>query len=523
MIKAAIYARFSTDRQNESSIADQNRVCTEWCDREGVAVAARFEDQGISGAALGNRPGVLAMLQAAQSGRFDVLAVIDLSRLSRSQADLPKMIDRLTARGVRVVGVQDGYDNQRRGHKLQAGLSGIMGEAFREMIADRTHAALQSRAMESRPTGGTRYGYADGEAEVVRQIFTWYADGCSPQWIANELNRRGVPSPGSTWNRETRRRGGWHPSAVGGDPKRGIGLLNNEAYIGRRVWNRSKWIKDPDTGKRRQLTRPRADWIIRDDESLRIVPQALWDRVKARQRIRSEDIGSRIKAGHRSPGRAPRYLFSGLLKCELCGSSMVTSDGRGYMCSGYLNGRICTNNLRAPRLRAEARLLGTIKRDLLTDSAIAEFKRRLRRAMGRPDPTAQTRKRLEAEIEHVSDAIAKGLLSPTLARRLQEAEAALKALPAAPVMRLDDVLRALPHAVERYRSMVANFQEAPVDVPRARNELRALIGEIPVEPRGNRLIAKLGLRMQPQTMQIGVVAGACFGICLLRLPRRKTP
>ena len=71
-----------------------------------------------------------------------VVVAMDLSRLSRSQADLPKMIDRLTARGIRVVGVQDGYDNQRRGHKLQAGLSGIIGEAFREMVADRTHAAL---------------------------------------------------------------------------------------------------------------------------------------------------------------------------------------------------------------------------------------------------------------------------------------------------------------------------------------------------------------------------------------------
>ena len=57
-----------------------------------------------------------------------------------------KMIDRLTAKGVRVVGVQDGYDTARKGHKMQAGLSGIIGEAFREMVKDRTYAALESRA-----------------------------------------------------------------------------------------------------------------------------------------------------------------------------------------------------------------------------------------------------------------------------------------------------------------------------------------------------------------------------------------
>ena len=54
-------------------------------------------------------------------------------------------IDRLIARDVRVIGVQDGYDSNRKGHKLQAGLSGIMGEAFRDMIKDRTHGALENR------------------------------------------------------------------------------------------------------------------------------------------------------------------------------------------------------------------------------------------------------------------------------------------------------------------------------------------------------------------------------------------
>jgi hypothetical protein len=65
--------------------------------------------------------------------------------------------------------------------------------------------------------------------------------------------------------------------------------------------------------------------------------------------------------------------------------------------------------------------------------------------------------------------------------------------------------------------MVANLHEAPLDVTRARNVLRDLIGEIRVEPRGDRLIAKLGLCMQPQTSQIGVIAGARFAIFRRRL------
>ena len=141
-MNAAIYARYSTEYQSESSIADQYRVCTEWCDQNGITTTARYEDQGISGAAMGNRPG----LQQALTAPVDVIVVMDLTRLSRNQADLPKIIDRLTHRGVRVIGVQDGFDSSRKGYKLQAGLSGIMGEAFREMVADNTYSALQSRA-----------------------------------------------------------------------------------------------------------------------------------------------------------------------------------------------------------------------------------------------------------------------------------------------------------------------------------------------------------------------------------------
>ena len=122
------------------------------------------------------------MKEAALARRFDVLLVTDLSRLSRSQGDLSKEIDRFISKGLRVIGVQDGYDSARKGHKLQAGLSGIIGEAFREMVKDRTYAALESRAKNKKATGGRAYGYRDGqvdkgEAFIVREIFGRFADG----------------------------------------------------------------------------------------------------------------------------------------------------------------------------------------------------------------------------------------------------------------------------------------------------------------------------------------------------------
>ena len=138
-MKAAIYSRFSTDRQSESSITDQVRICTEYAEQNQIRIAEQFADEGISGAALGNRPSALSLLEAAFARRLDIVLVTDLSRLFRSNGDLSKTIDRLIARGICVIGVQDGYDSNRKGHKLQAGLSGIVGEAFRDMIKERTH------------------------------------------------------------------------------------------------------------------------------------------------------------------------------------------------------------------------------------------------------------------------------------------------------------------------------------------------------------------------------------------------
>src|SRR5690349_2309115 len=103
-MRCIVYARYSTELQTEASIADQLRVCKEFISSRGWTVAAEYSDRGISGAALGNRPGAKAALADLAAG--DALVLNDLSRLSRSQ-DLAPMLSRLRHRGVRVLGVQD--------------------------------------------------------------------------------------------------------------------------------------------------------------------------------------------------------------------------------------------------------------------------------------------------------------------------------------------------------------------------------------------------------------------------------
>ena len=85
--------------------------------------------------------------------------------------------------------------------------SGIIGEAFRDMVSSKTYSALESRAQRGQPTGGRAFGYREGEAAIVLRIFQDYADGASAKGIAEQFNRESVPSPGSSWDRTTRRRG----------------------------------------------------------------------------------------------------------------------------------------------------------------------------------------------------------------------------------------------------------------------------------------------------------------------------
>ena len=56
-----------------------------------------------------------------------------------------------------------------------------------------------------------------------------------------------------------------------GHAGRGTGILNNELYIGRLVWNRQRFLKNPDTGKRVARPNPSSEWITTDVPELRIV------------------------------------------------------------------------------------------------------------------------------------------------------------------------------------------------------------------------------------------------------------
>ncbi len=113
-MRAAIYARYSSENQRPESIEDQVGSCRKLAAARGFTVAAAniFTDQAASGAR-SDRKGLAALLVAAKAKEFEILLVDDLSRLARDNLLMLTTIAELHFHGIKVVSVADGLEHER--------------------------------------------------------------------------------------------------------------------------------------------------------------------------------------------------------------------------------------------------------------------------------------------------------------------------------------------------------------------------------------------------------------------------
>lgn len=277
-------------------------------------------------------------------------------------------------------------------------------------------------------------------------------------------------------------------------------------YRGQVIWNRVRWVRSAaNSHKRRRVENPRSEWIVREEERLRIVPQELWERVRARRLERSHDVGERVSRGlsrlsANHMGRSPRYLLSGLLKCSQCGASYQLNGAKHYACSGHLTGgpNCCANNARLHRDKAEAGVLEGIRRIFLDPSVLEEGQRRARALIKsrapKPSPDARPARArsLKEEIANLADAIAQGMLrsSPAIAAKLRAAEEELARLEAQPSRPVAEVERLIPRLAEEIRSGIEALPKtlAAGNVDLARQELKGYLGSVRVVAEPERML-----------------------------------
>jgi len=498
-MKTAIYARYSSDKQSRASIDDQVRNCRTFAKHKGWTDIEVYADEAISGTKK-DRPAYQRMLADAKAKAFDVLLVDDLSRLSRDDIELKQAVRSFRFWGVRIIGVTDGFDSDAKGYKIQASVRGMMNEIYLDDLAEKTHRGLEGKALKGQNTGGRAYGYqhipiehptekdtfgrpkiihvtreVDPEqAEIVRQIFQWFAEGRGYREIAGRLNTQKIPSP---------RRGTWTASSI-------RPMLRNKVYMGRTVWNRRQWVRNPETGKRVPKTRPQDEWVTKDTPKLRILDDQLWKSVQARRDEMLSTHRERQKDGKQRPGKAPTYLFSSIVKCGTCGGDYIKANKTHYRCSTYINkGKAaCDNGVSVRKDVLEERLLHAIKTELFDDDSFETFKTEARlvldqRMKNRKKDTAHLRRQLakvEHEIANMVDFVKAGNITPTLSDELRKAEAEKERLAAelsTSIPAIDDVEEIFANVLDRYASMAFNLETfAARDVTKARNVIKALVG-----------------------------------------------
>lgn len=219
------------------------------------------------------------------------------------------ILAQLRFNGVRVVSVTDGLDSDDDEAALGIQIRGIFNELQLRDLRKKTLRGQIGQKERGFCVGERTFGYRsvpvgtlrmdkkgrprpDGykmvveprEAALVQRIFRNLAAGKALTHIVKDLNREGVAG-------QIRAGRGWSPATL-------TRMLRNEKYVGRWIWNRTETRRDPTTGRRRKFSKPESAWIVQENDSLRIVPQGLWEQVQRRlEEIRKTWPGQKGKRG----------------------------------------------------------------------------------------------------------------------------------------------------------------------------------------------------------------------------------
>lgn len=520
-MRAGIYARFSSDLQDNRSITDQVSLARKYADTRGFQTFGVYEDAAISGASIINRPGLQRLLGDAGAGKIDVLVTESLDRLSRSQADIANLYERLSFMGVRIETLADGHVSE-----IHVGLKGTMAALFLKDLAQKTRRGQIGRVKAGRIPGGRSYGYDvvpsgedrgrriinEREAAIVRRIYEQYAAGIGTLAIVRALNGEAEPGPSGRQ---------WNVSALIGSPKRRNGLLNNELYRGTIVYNRQRFLKDPATGKRVSRANPESEWLRQDVPEFRIVDEELWHRV---QRLRESKGGSRPHEKRR-----PQRLLSGLIYCGCCGAKFNVATRDFMRCSARTNSGTCPESRLIRMTEVEERVLTSLERHLLTpemvDAAVEAYELEMKQTRGAADGVRERLRSelasVEAKLERMLRLVEDGHADPAVAGpRLNELSAKKRKLVAdLAVSPASEPIVMVSDGGAGYRAMVGDLRIQLCDQRETAGEavalVRGLIRRITVSPQsqGERQAIEIEAGFSPvQVSTERYCTGGCGGL-----------
>src|SRR3989338_7005857 len=219
-MRAAIYARYSSENQSEKSIDDQIRVCRNYCKEHEISSGEEhiYTDEAVSGSLI-NRPGLQALEKAAENKEFEAVVVDDLSRLSRSNHQMLTLVLKFNYYQVKLISVSDGIVTDDENSKLGIQMRGLINELYLDDLGKKTMRGLEGQKLRGFSAGENVYGYLTqpvgelrlnkrgqakyegkvhkikpDEAETVKRIFNDFVNGSSIHKISTRLNEDKVPT-----------------------------------------------------------------------------------------------------------------------------------------------------------------------------------------------------------------------------------------------------------------------------------------------------------------------------------------
>ena len=495
-MRAACYARYSSDLQRETSIDDQLAVARAYAHTHawGVLDDHVYSDAGISGASLEGRPGIQALLAAAARipPPFFVVLVDDTSRVARDLRDALHVLRVLRFAGIRTIYISQQIDSDNEQAETLLTVHGLVDGLYLQEMAKKIKRGIAGQLDRGFHTGGKTYGYrsvpvqdpsgrrdAEGpviigkrldvdpdQAGVIRQIFRWYADGVSHPKIIDRLNMSGVPTPRETrWTKHHADR-----------------ILRNERYLGKQIWGQYTNERRPGTNRRVSRKQPRDTWHIVDRPELRIVDDELWHRVAARRAAIRRSVKIR-PAGGLARGRSglySKYLLVGLGECGTCGRGFaIASSGAGSPRYGCLNSQhngtdACANRLTVMVKIVDPLVLKRLQEALLTramvktitDAVAAEVTKGLHAQPSERAVLETRREATEKKLANLVEAIENGVALPSVAQTIATRESELR--------QINDDLAA------RAQSVDVDVAVIPTWVRQQLQDLSGLLAENPV-------------------------------------------
>lgn len=323
---AAIYARFSSDKQTEDSIEAQVRACREYAAKHELQVLEVYADEAISGkgSKTAGRVKYQKLLRDTDKGLFDIILIHKYDRIARNLGEHVNLEKRLNDKGVKLVAVAQDFGTTNEA-KIMRALMWSLSEYYIDNLASETKKGLRETALKGLHTGGyPPFGYDvvdqhyvinELEAAYVKRIFRAAQERAGFTELLREMQERGIRGKRGKPIKYTQI----------------YEMLRNEKYTG-------VFLYTPDEEKDRADRRGKPNAIRIENGLPVIIGKAQFAEVQ------------RIMTNRKQTGKKADYLCSGLVYCE-CGAKMHAqkSERKGHTYHYF----VCSAKCGAPAIRME--------------------------------------------------------------------------------------------------------------------------------------------------------------------------